>query len=132
MRQSVSSECGESSLITTSERSIRTADEPPALSFMTGAATWPYRSCPTATGQICGGAQPTPEEAEAALIGYTAYFGTYTVDVQAGTVMDYRKGNINPGAITDVVRRYEFVGDNRVILNPVENPANKLTWERVN
>jgi hypothetical protein len=54
------------------------------------------------------------------------------VDVQAGTVTHYRKGNINPGAITDVVRRYEFVGDNRVILNPVENPANKLTWERVN
>ena len=25
-------------------------------------------------------AQPTPEEAKAALIGYTAYFGTYTVD----------------------------------------------------
>jgi hypothetical protein len=89
---------------------------------MTGAATWPYRSCPTATGQ----------EAKAALIGYTAYFGTYTVDVQAGTVTHYRKGNINPGAITDVVRRYEFVGDNRVILNPAENPANKLTWERVN
>ena len=44
----------------------------------------------------------------------------------------YRKGNLNPGAITDVVRRYEFVGDNQVILNPVENPANKLTWERVN
>ena len=78
------------------------------------------------------GAQPTPEEAKAALTGYTAYFGTYTVDVQAGTVTHYRKGNINPGAITDVVRRYEFVGDNRVILNPVENPANKLTWERVN
>ena len=78
------------------------------------------------------GAQPTPEEAKAALIGYTAYFGTYMVNVQAGTVTHYRKGNINPGAITDVVRRYEFVGDNRVILNPVENPANKLTWERVN
>jgi Lipocalin-like domain len=27
------------------------------------------------------GAQPTPEEAKAALIGYTAYFGTYAVDV---------------------------------------------------
>ncbi|MGA7772979.1 MAG: lipocalin-like domain-containing protein, partial [Pseudolabrys sp.] len=78
------------------------------------------------------GAQPTPEEAKAALTGYTAYFGTYTVDVQAGTVTHYRKGNINPGAITDVVRRYEFVGNNRVILNPVKNPANKLTWERVN
>jgi len=78
------------------------------------------------------GAQPTPDEAKAALIGYTAYFGTYTVDAQAGTVTHHRKGNINPGASIEVVRRYEFVGENRVILNPVENPANKLTWERVN
>ena len=44
----------------------------------------------------------------------------------------HRKGNINPGASIEVVRRYEFVGENRVILNPVENSANKLTWERVN
>ena len=83
-------------------------------------------------GALPNSQPPTPEEANAALIGYTAYFGTYTIDVQAGTVTHYRKGNINPGAITDVVRRYEFVGDNRVILNPVENPANKLAWERVN
>jgi hypothetical protein len=29
------------------------------------------------------GTQPTPEEAKEALIGYTAYFGTYTVDATA-------------------------------------------------
>ena len=69
------------------------------------------------------GAQPTPDEAKAALIGYTAYFGAYTVDAQAGTVTHHRKGNINPGASIEVVGRYEFVGENRVILNPVENPA---------
>jgi len=31
-------------------------------------------------------AQPTPEEAKAAITGYTAYFGTYTVDEEKKTV----------------------------------------------
>jgi hypothetical protein len=74
--------------------------------------------------------QPTPEEAKEALIGYTAYFGTYTVDGNAKTVTHHRTGNINPGAATTVVRRFEFVGDDRVILRPMEN-KNILTWERV-
>jgi lipocalin-like protein len=77
-----------------------------------------------------GAAQPTPEEAKEALIGYTAYFGTYTVDAGAKTVTHYRTGNINPGAAATVVRRFEFVGDDRVILRPVEN-ENVLIWERV-
>ena len=77
-----------------------------------------------------GAAQPTPDEAKEALIGYTAYFGTYTVDAGAKTVTHYRTGNINPGATATVVRRFEFVGDDRVILRPVEN-ENILIWERV-
>ena len=72
----------------------------------------------------------TPEEAKEALIGYTAYFGTYTVDANAKTVTHHRSGNITPGAPTTVVRRFEFVGDDRVILRPVEN-TNELLWERV-
>jgi Lipocalin-like domain len=74
--------------------------------------------------------QPTPEEAKEALIGYVAYFGTYTVDANAKTVTHHRTGNIHPGAAATVVRRFEFVGDDRVILRPVEN-ENVLTWERV-
>ncbi len=76
------------------------------------------------------GPQPTPDEAKAALIGYTAYFGRYTIDERAGTVTHHRQGNINPGAIVDVVRRYEFAPGDRLILRPVEN-MNELTWERV-
>ena len=34
------------------------------------------------------------------------------------------------GAAATVVRRFEFLGDDRVILRPVEN-ENVLTWERV-
>ena len=75
-------------------------------------------------------AQPTPEEAKAAITGYTAYFGTYTVDEKARTVTHHRKANLNPGGINTVVRRYEFVTRDRIILRPVEN-QNQLTWDRV-
>jgi hypothetical protein len=46
-------------------------------------------------------AEPTPEEAKAAITGYLAYFGTYTVDEQAHIITHHRKGNINP------CRKYE-------------------------
>ena len=41
-----------------------------------------------------------------------------------------REGNINPGALGDFVRRYEFAAGDRLILMPVES-QNRLTWERV-
>lgn len=76
------------------------------------------------------GIDPTPEEAQAALRGYTAYFGTYSVDERAHTVAHHREGNINPGALGDFVRRYEFLPGDRVALMPVEN-QNRLVWERI-
>jgi len=76
------------------------------------------------------GTQPTPDEAKMAIIGYTAYFGTYTIDEKARTVTHHRTGSINPGNLGDVVRRYEFASDDRVILRPVES-MNALTWERI-
>jgi hypothetical protein len=81
------------------------------------------------------GTLPTPDEARAAIIGYTAYFGTYTIDEQAMTVTHHHEGNISPGgATTDGVRRYEFAPGDRVILTPLENPQDPpshLAWERV-
>jgi hypothetical protein len=71
----------------------------------------------------------TPEQAQAAVLGYTAYFGTYSVDPKAGTVTHHRTGNIT-GSLGDFVRRYEFVGENRIVLRPVES-GTQLTWERV-
>jgi len=76
------------------------------------------------------GSQPTPEEAKAALAGYTAYFGTYSIDEKEGTVTHHRTGNINPGGMGDFVRHYEFLGTDRLVLRPLEN-QNALTWERV-
>lgn len=76
--------------------------------------------------------EPTPDEAKAALLGYVAYFGTYTLDERARTVTHHRQGSINPGDVgVDAVRRYEFSPRDRLILTPVENPARHLTWERI-
>ena len=76
--------------------------------------------------------QPTPDEARAALMGYVAYFGTYTVDEHAQTVTHHRDGNITPAALGDTMRHYKFETDDRLILAQVEQsqPSN-LIWERI-
>src|SRR5690349_4452109 len=76
------------------------------------------------------GTLPTPEEAREALLGYTAYFGTYTVDERERTVTHHRTGNINPGGLGDFVRRYEFLSEDMLILMPIESRAG-LTWQRI-
>ena len=74
---------------------------------------------------------PTLDEAKAAVIGYTAYFGNYSVNDAESTVTHHRLGRLNGGGADDVIRRYQFVGDNRLILTPVTNRATHLIWERV-
>ena len=75
------------------------------------------------------GEKPTGEEARAALDGYIAYFGTYSVDDKAHTVTHHRQGSVQPGDKGDLVRGYEFVGD-RLILRPVGTAA-EVVWERI-
>ena len=78
------------------------------------------------------GETPTPEEAKAALYGYTAYFGTYTVDADKKIVTHHRKGNVSPGweKNPDFQRAYVFDGPDRVRLYPIGN-KNELVWERL-
>lgn len=77
------------------------------------------------------GTEPTPDEAKAAITGYLAYFGTYTVDEREHTITHHRKGSINPGQVgEDAVRRYQFASDDQLILLPVESAAH-IIWERV-
>ncbi len=80
---------------------------------------------------------PTGEEAQAALRGYTAYFGTFAVDDEDRSVVHHRVGQINPGGAVDVKRFYDFEGD-RLTLMPA--PASgggrqagtvRLVWERL-
>ena len=84
----------------------------------------------------------TTEEKATAFDSYLAYYGTYTVDERAGTVthhvQDYsvpgRRGTLN-------VRWFEFKGNDRLVLIPVEDGKGgtiqrkdatyKLTWERI-
>jgi hypothetical protein len=73
---------------------------------------------------------PTPDEAKDALSGYTAYFGTYTVDESQGVVVHHRTGNIRPGAFGKLVRRYDFLSEDRLLLRPVES-STRLIWDRV-
>ena len=78
------------------------------------------------------GESPTPEQAKETLAGYTAYFGTYTVDEKARTVSHHRKGSLSAGGVgVDLVRQYEFAPGDRLILTPVDTPSTHLTWERV-
>jgi hypothetical protein len=75
------------------------------------------------------GAVMTPEEAKIALTDYIAYFGTYTIDEQAGTVTHRRQDSIQPGDTGDLVRRYELTGD-RLVLRAL-NSTLEVTWERI-
>jgi hypothetical protein len=87
----------------------------------------PDRPRPTYTGT------PTPEQALERMRGYTAYFGTYTIDEKAGAVTHHRQGMLDAGVV-DFVRKFELTaGGNRITLTPVggTGPATHLTWERV-
>ena len=73
------------------------------------------------------GAGMTPEEAKIALTDYIAYFGTYSIDQQGGTVTHHRHDSVQPGDRGDLVRRFELDGD-RLLLRPLNST---LTWELI-
>jgi Lipocalin-like domain len=90
-----------------------------------------YMVCQVAPDRVTAkaGDKPTGEEAQAALDGHIAYFGTYSVDQNARTVTHHRQASVQPGDRGDVVRGYEFVGE-RLILRPVGTAA-EVIWERI-
>jgi hypothetical protein len=90
-----------------------------------------HMSCQVAPDRVVAkaGDKPTGDEAKAALDGYIAYFGAYSVDEHAGTVTHHRQGSVQPGDKGDLVRGYEFVGD-RLILRPVGTQT-EVIWERI-
>ncbi len=74
------------------------------------------------------GPKPTGEEALAALDGYTAYFGTYTIDEKAKVVTHNQWGTVQPGAAEGRDRAYQFAPGDRLILT---GGTSILTWERI-
>ena len=84
----------------------------------------------------------TVDEKATAFESFVAYYGTYTVDPKQGTITHHLEGGTEPGRQgADNIRYYEFKGNNRVILMPVEDGKGgrinrkdatyKLTWERI-
>ena len=75
------------------------------------------------------GKEPTGEEALAALADHIAYFGTWSVDEQAGTITHHREASMQPGDRGDLIRTFEFIGD-RLILRPI-GTTQDVFWERI-
>ena len=80
---------------------------------------------------------PTGREAQTALRGYAAYFGSFTVDESAQFVVHHRMGQINPGGTVDAKRFYDFEGEH-LILTPApadgggkSTATRRLVWERL-
>ena len=77
--------------------------------------------------------RPTPEEAQAGILSYFAYFGTFTVDEAEGTVTHHRQAHLIPNRITDGPRAYQFSGNRLRLTTPpiMDGIIQTLTWERV-
>jgi len=101
---------------------------PKGFIFYTASGAMAAQIAPDRENKMAG-AEPTPDEAKAALADYVAYFGTYTVDERAGTVTHHRQASVQPGPLADYVRNYEFIGD-RLILRPV-GTTQEVVWERM-
>jgi hypothetical protein len=90
--------------------------------------------------QKYAGAQPTNEEAKAALTGYAAYFGTFSINEGEGFVTYHLQGSLSPNMAVDQKRFFELSG-NRLTLKPLPRATGdqfrstgdqfRLTWERV-
>lgn len=67
----------------------------------------------------------TPEQRETTLNGYVAYWGTYTVDASAGTVVHHVRSDLGIGYTdTDQRRPFRLEGDRLVL-------GDGKTWTRV-
>ena len=71
-----------------------------------------------------------------AVSGYDAYFGTYTVDEEAGTVTQHLVGALSPGDVGKVVTRELRIEDDRLTIELVTSSADgealarTLIWAR--
>ena len=87
---------------------------------------------------------PTGEEAQAALRGYAAYFGSFTVNDKEKEkfVVHHRFGQLNPGGEIDAKRFYDFEttpnGSQRLILTPApadgggkDKAPRRVIWQRM-
>lgn len=78
-------------------------------------------------------AQPTDEEARAALAGYTAYFGKFIINEAEGSVIHRLEGSVNPGMGVDQKRMFQLSGNRLTLKPPASANGNQsaLIWERM-
>ena len=83
-----------------------------------------------------GARRAPPEQAREAFLGYLGYYGTYEVDVEAGTVTHRVLGGWHPNWTgTDQVRHFHFKGKQLVIETPAARSGGRsrqtrLVWRR--
>ena len=86
-----------------------------------------------ASGNLAAG---TPEEIQAALKGYVAYYGPYEVDVEKKTLTTHVEGSMYPNWVGGQQVRFYELADNQLVLKttPIalgdEEFVGVLTWER--
>jgi len=85
---------------------------------------------PDRTRRTPAGLQPTPEEARDMVLGYAAYFGTYTLNTKTRIITHHIKGNINPAGTGESFRHYQFLSDDKLYLIN-DATGDHLIWERV-
>ncbi len=74
----------------------------------------------------------TDAEIRDAFTGYSAYYGSYTVDEKGGTVTHHVEGAWFPNWIgTKQVRRYEFSGNRLTLRADLPAGPGVLVWERI-
>ena len=79
----------------------------------------------------------TDAEVRAAFEGHVSYFGTYTIDPSARTVIHHVRGASYPNWVGhDQIRYYRFDGPHLVLSSPPildrgESLEYTLTWERI-
>jgi Lipocalin-like domain len=71
---------------------------------------------------------PTPEEAREAYLGYSAYFGTYTVDEAARVVTHHVEASLRPSYVGTDQRRPATLEGNRLTLS--DGKTFRVVWER--
>ncbi len=79
----------------------------------------------------------TPEEIKSAFKGFVAYYGTYEVNEEEGTVTHHLEGSLFPNWVgTDLKRFFEFSGNQLTLSTPPmpmggQQLTGVLLWERV-
>ncbi len=80
--------------------------------------------------------QPTPDELIEAFTGYFGYFGSYSVDEDAGVVIFHVEGAAYPNYVgTDQIRFYKIEGNRLILRTPPERAGGAdvtyyVTFER--